>query len=131
MTPAGKPPLRAGQWEPDTNLVAYGLLGGLRAVDLSGPDRAWVVAGLTAAGLTAEETARRLHCSLRLVRQIRVEPMTVVAAYALTVLGELEALGDELGRVRRDHARELGRVRTELGHVRWLLSLHERRVSGG
>ena len=51
---------------------------GLPITELTGPDRAWVVAGLAAAGWTAEETAAQLRCSLRLIRQIRAEPMCVV-----------------------------------------------------
>lgn len=46
--------------------------------DLSGPDRSWLVAGLTLAGMTAQSIADRLSCSLRLVRTIRSEEMTEV-----------------------------------------------------
>lgn len=52
--------------------------------DMSQPDRAWVVAGLTLAGLTAKDIAGRLGCSLRLVRSIRAEDMTQVCVVALT-----------------------------------------------
>lgn len=50
--------------------------------DLPPPDRAWLVAGLTLAGLTAEDIAARLSCSLRLVRAIRAEDMTHVCLLA-------------------------------------------------
>lgn len=46
--------------------------------DLSGPDRSWLVAGLTLAGMTAQSIADRLSCSLRLIRTIRSEEMTEV-----------------------------------------------------
>lgn len=110
--------MRAGEWEPDTNLVACGLAGALRAEGLSGPDRAWVVAGLTAAGLTAAETAKRLKCSLRLIMQIRVEPMTVVATYALGLLTELEDTNTLLVRTRKDMTREISRAAAELNRCK-------------
>ncbi len=50
--------------------------------DLSEPDRCWLVAGLTLAGITAQDIADRLSCSLRLVRTIRAEHMTQVCLLA-------------------------------------------------
>lgn len=83
-----------GPWAPDEHLIDAAREGKLRATAMSGPDRCWVVAGLTAAGVTAEETARLLHCSLRLVRQIRAEPMTAVCTYALDIAAVLHRQRD-------------------------------------
>lgn len=72
-------PARASErWSPDEQLIAAVLAGGSRhkMADLDTPDRCWVVAGLTLAGLVAEDIKDRLSCSLRLVRAIRAEPMT-------------------------------------------------------
>ena len=68
------------RWEPDEQLVPAVLASvrGYSMAALSFPDRCWVVAGLTLAGLTAEEIAERLACSLRLVRSLRAEDMTQV-----------------------------------------------------
>lgn len=55
----------------------------LEMKELSGPDRSWIVASLTAQGWTVAAIANRLKCSLRLVQTIKTEPMTRVALYAL------------------------------------------------
>jgi hypothetical protein len=68
--------------------------------DLSSPDRCWLVAGLTLAGLTAEDIADRMHCSLRLVRTIRAEDMTAVCHRAQQ---ESEHFADELRLSRSEH----------------------------
>jgi hypothetical protein len=57
--------------------------------ELSGPDRSWIVASLTAQGWTVAAIADRLRCSLRLVQTIKTEPMTRVALYALEIAREL------------------------------------------
>lgn len=54
----------------------------MKMTDLSEPDRSWLVAGLTLAGMTAHGIAERLSCSLRLVRTIRAEDMTQVCLLA-------------------------------------------------
>lgn len=77
------------RWTPDENIIDHVRLSPIPIATLNGPDRAWVVAGLTAAGWTAEDTARQLKCSLRLIRQIRADPMFAVARYALTVREQL------------------------------------------
>lgn len=91
-------------WIPDENLISSGRCGALDVRLLSGPDRAWVVAGLAADGVTAEETAALLSCSLRLVRQIRAEPMTVVATYAMRVRLDLERSEQARKTDARSHA---------------------------
>jgi hypothetical protein len=68
--------------------------------DLTAPDRAWVVAGLTLANLTAKDIAERLHCSLRLVRSIRAEPITQMAVVMQT---ESRNFADELRLERSEH----------------------------
>lgn len=70
----------AGRWAPDEQLIAAVRCGSgaHKMAELADPDRAWVVAGLTLAGLTADDIKDRLGCSLRLVRSIRAWPMTQV-----------------------------------------------------
>lgn len=68
--------------------------------DLSGPDRCWLVAGLTLARLTAEDIADRMRCSLRLVRTIRADPMTQVC---LRMQTETSAFSDEIRLARSEH----------------------------
>jgi hypothetical protein len=55
------------RWVPDEQLIAS-VLGSPRAFrgmsELGSADRAWLVAGLTLAGLTAGEIASRLSCSV-------------------------------------------------------------------
>lgn len=73
------------RWMPDEQLVASVLAGsGRKMSQLESSDRSWVVAGLTLAGLTAEDIADRLGCSLRLVRSIRAEDMTQVCVQMQT-----------------------------------------------
>lgn len=83
------------RWTPDEQLVPAVLAGSSarRMADLCDADRSWAVAGMSAAGCTAEEIAYRLGCSLRLVRTIRAAPMTRVCTYALT---ETRNFTDEL-----------------------------------
>lgn len=70
-------------WVPDEQLVPAIIAGSKKRMRyLPEPDRAWVVAGLGVRGLTAEDIATRLDCSLRLVRTIRAWPMTRVCRYA-------------------------------------------------
>lgn len=77
------------RWRPDAALVLTVRTRSLVIADLSGPDRAWIVASLTVEGWTVAAIADRLSCSLRLVQQIKAEPMTLVALYALGVEREL------------------------------------------
>lgn len=73
------------RWMPDEQMVASVLAGsGRKMAQLNSSDRSWVVAGLTLAGLTAEDIADRLDCSLRLVRSIRAEDMTQVCVHMQT-----------------------------------------------
>lgn len=82
------------RWSPDLQLIPAVMAGGGRKMSqLPTPDRCWVVAGLTLMGLTAEEIADRLDCSLRLVRSIRAEDMTAVCTYVQT---ESRNFSDEL-----------------------------------
>lgn len=87
-------------WEPDEQLVPAALARKLTMAALPGPDRSWAVAGLTLAGLTAEDIAERLSCSLRLVRALRAEPMTRVCLWAQR---EASAFADELRLSRSEH----------------------------
>lgn len=85
-----------------------------KMTELSDPDRAWLVAGLTLAGMTAEDIAERTSCSRRLVMSIRAEDMTQVCKVAQKQTGEI---GDELRAERCQHAvtrRELSEARASI-----------------
>lgn len=105
------------RWQPDENLIDHARLARLSVTALSGPDRAWVVAGLTAAGWTADAIAHQLRCSLRLVKQIRAEPMTIVAAYALRVRDQAHADAARARDAERRHAHALAGLRGELARM--------------
>lgn len=92
------------RWRPDEQLVAAVLAGSAtKMADLAGPDRSWVVAGLTLSHIKAEDIADRLNCSRRLVFAILADPMTAVCLYALR---ETAAFADEL-RLARSGAASL------------------------
>jgi hypothetical protein len=97
----------AERWRPDETLVLTVRTRVLPIAELSGSDRAWIVAALTAQGWTVAAIAERLSCSLRLIQQIKAEPTVQVALYAMGLARDLEA---ERG-VRRladlQHQREL------------------------
>lgn len=75
--------LHPQRWVPDVNLVDAALAGRLHVANLDAADRAWVVASLTHRGTTTDLIADHLHCSRRLVQQIRREPMAVVVTQLL------------------------------------------------
>lgn len=79
------------RWEPDDGLIYAVERRPVAIKDLSGPDRAWVVAYLTAQGWTVTSIAERLRCSLRLVQQIKAEPMTLVAGVVHSLRAQLDA----------------------------------------
>jgi hypothetical protein len=115
---AVRPALR---WVPDEQLIAS-VLGSPRAFrgmsELGGADRAWLVAGLTLAGLTAGEIASRLSCSVRLVKSVRAEDMAAVSVWCLGRVGGLES---ELRGERVAHSGsrlELGRLGREVLRLR-------------
>ena len=84
---------------------------------MSGPDRSWLVAGLTLAGVTAQDIADKMSCSLRLVRTIRAEDMTQVCYLAQQ---QLATMADDLRQAelnQRLTARELTKSRAETERV--------------
>lgn len=102
------------RWEPDDHLIPAAISGRCRMSDLQGPDRAWAVAGMTSAGLTAQAIADRLDCSLRLVKSVRSEPMTLVCA---RLMAETSAFENELRLLRSERSRsaaEAEEARAEL-----------------
>lgn len=108
----------ADRWEPDTQLIASYLANARPELKLSPADRAWVVAGLTLAGKTAEDIAERLGCSLRLIRTIRADPMTQVCVFYQR---EVETFESEMRIViseRRNVASELEETQRELIRVK-------------
>lgn len=93
------------RWSPDELLIPAVLCGGTRRMsDLSAADRAWLVAGLTRAGVTAESIADRMSCSLRLVRTIKADPMT---ALATMMQAESDNFANEMRLLRSEHSRAL------------------------
>ncbi|WP_052372770.1 hypothetical protein [Nocardia otitidiscaviarum] len=64
-------------WEPDPLLAVAARTGGVRLLDLTVDEQCWLVAHLTAAGLTAEEIADRCRCGRRKVMYVRANPLTV------------------------------------------------------
>ncbi|WP_237075649.1 hypothetical protein [Mycobacteroides abscessus] len=110
------------RWMPDDQLIPAVLAGNSRRMeDLDIPDRCWLVAGLTLAGLTAEEIADRLCCCLRLVRSVRAMELTMVctlmqkdannfADELRLAQGELKARDHELDELRAELARTKGKL---------------------
>lgn len=98
------------RWEPDNQMVAA-VLSSPKAwrgmTQLCDWDRAWLVAGLTLAGMTAKDIAERLGCSLRLVRSIRAEDRTQACVAAQE---DNHLLTDDLRTERCEH----GLTRREL-----------------
>ena len=81
------------RWRPDKLLIPAILAGSRTSwIDLSEPDRAWVVAGLKRMGYTAEFTAERLGCAVRSVRSVWANAGVIVALY----LDEADSFGDTL-----------------------------------
>lgn len=102
-----------------------------KMTELSDADRAWLVAGLTLAGVTAQDIADRMSCSLRLVRAIRAEDITQMAVVAQT---ETRTLGDDLRTERCDHAltrRELADARAEADRLRTQLDQIVKKITDG
>lgn len=98
--------------------------GGRKMSQLPTPDRCWVVAEMTILGLTAEEIADRLDCSLRLVRSIRAEDMTAVCTYVLTETRNFDnelclarSQSSHLSGVLRETQKELERTKSKLDRM--------------
>ena len=104
-------------WKPDPALVFAVRARVVPISTLSGPDRAWVVASLTVYGWTVAAIADRLKCSLRLIQQIKAEPMTKVALYAIEREAELLR---ERGCRRLEHtiaAQEISALQARIARV--------------
>ena len=132
----GEDPEETARWLPDDQLVHAILAGGHRDIRTLGQeDRSWVIAGLKAfgrakvqvgeddesrkgRGMTSEDIAERLCCSLRLVRTIQARPLTRIAEYALH---ETKNFTDELRLGQSERAmlaRQLEQTREELKRTR-------------
>lgn len=109
------------RWQPDEHMIAAVLStpkASRKMTELSDMDRSWLVAGLTLAGVTAQDIADRMSCSLRLVRSIRAEDMT---QFAVVAQAEGHTLGNDLRAERCDHAltrRQLAESRAETERLR-------------
>lgn len=106
-------------WQPDHQLIAA-VLAGPRSIRTlrSKPDRCWVVAGLCAEGMTAENQADRLKTSVRTIRTIMSEPMTKVFRL---FFAESEAFAEELHLVQHElqiRTVALAEITAEEGRVR-------------
>ena len=104
----GKP---ATKWQPDDQLIPA-LLAGSTSVtyaQMTRGDRAWAIAGLRRAGITAEAIAEQLACSLRQVRAVAAEPAAVLARF---FMDEADVFENTLRMYQGDVAR-LDRERAE------------------
>lgn len=98
-------------WQPDETMVTAAQAGQLSIKTMVIEDRVWVVAGLTARGVTAEDSAKLLKCSLRLVKQVRAHPMTSMALYAQRVAVDVECTDTRSKTEQRAHEFELENLR--------------------
>ncbi len=92
------------RWEPDPMLVDSAVDGRLHAVGMDEADRCAVVAALSDRGESADQIADRLHCSPRLVKRIRADPLTVTlrrAAAAEHALAAAESHAERCDQLRR------------------------------
>lgn len=108
------------RWQPDELLVPALLAGSTTTMDdLTLADQAWVVLQLKDAGYTAEFTAERLGCSVRVVRgRISDDLGQVMRRYIDTAEhfdrehqmahGEVQRLARALAEAERDRDRYLG-----------------------
>lgn len=95
-------------WRPDPALVYAVHARVVPIADMSGMDRSWIVASLTVEGWTVSAIAARLKCSLRLVQQIKAEPMTKVSLYALALEQQLRECRSMTHLAARVSAQETG-----------------------
>lgn len=97
MTAAVRAP-RTGRatavWEPDPLLADAARAGSVRLLDLGHAEQCWLVAHLTAAGYTAEETAARCGCGLRKIRYLRADPLTIMISRWLVADANARALAE-------------------------------------
>lgn len=123
------------RWVPDEHLVHTAMVSRVDVRALPAPDRAYLVASLMDRGLTAEETAQRLTCSLRLVRQIIADPVCHVMEYALGAAGTAaqvtSASQRDIAAARRDRDRALAeaqRYRAQRDQLVDMAARHRTRV---
>lgn len=116
------------RWEPDPNLVGCVLSAARSPIPMShmsAEDRAWLVSGLTLAGVNANEIASMTRCSRRLVMQVRADPCTRVATAARAEAFEMER---ELRAERSRHGATRARLAEAEAEVRRLRSQRDRLV---
>lgn len=106
-------------WSPDHGLVPAVLAASRPIATIaSKQDRCWLVAGLKATGLTADDIADRLKCSLRLVRTLLAEDMAKVCE---VYFDQADTFTEELRLARHELAvrgRELAEAAAEATRVR-------------
>lgn len=81
-------PERPTRWTPDEFLPQAALAGRIHVDQLTIAERGWLVAILTAKGITTDDIAAKLKCSRRLIQQIRCEAAAALTASLLKVQAE-------------------------------------------
>lgn len=123
------------RWEPDEQLVPSLLAQPRSARKMSSfpiADRCWLVAGLTAHGLTASEIAHKMWCCVRQVKAIRAEDLYQVC---FLMQREAKTFTDEVRLVRTEltaTAQTLAETEAEAARLRGQVdNLITARMNGG
>jgi hypothetical protein len=106
------------EWAPDEALVERVRMIGCSIRDLSTEDRAWAVVSLSEMGWTAQDIADRMSCSLRLIRNIKAEPLAAVMEYAVGMRAALLAAQGFARLIETCQARQLAEQAVELARLR-------------
>lgn len=106
-------PLAPTAWRPDWALIDAALDGRIHATrDLAPADRAWLIAQLTCKHRTAKQIADKLHCSERLVKHIRTEPVAVLTTQLLTLQKQpARKPADRTSHLLNTYAKEIDQLR--------------------
>ncbi len=107
------------RWEPDPMLVDAVLAGRLDATTMPPEDRAYVVAILTENhGESADQIADRLHCSQRLIKRIRAEPLTSTLRREARTTRHLQAVERQLALLDELRARDTAEATDDCHRLR-------------
>ena len=111
-------------------------MGGCSIKDLSDADRAWAVVRLSEMGWTAQDIADRMGCSLRLIRNIKAEPLAAAMEYAILLRAEISALHgvhrlelDCIARIADAQLRELSLLRAQRSDLILQLQIERQRAA--
>lgn len=100
------------EWTPDEHLIHAARAGKVRVLTLPHHERVWIVALLTAEGMTGPEIAKMTGCGLRTVMLLRHDPSAPIAHYALAVAGQVDA-----AERRRDREARAARLAVEAANA--------------